>query len=180
MNLDKASKQAQLSSMLYHDNSALAHIKNNAHSSQALETVAGQFEAMFLQLVLRQMRSSSDVLAAEDSPFSSQQQGMFRDMYDGQVAIELTKRNNTGIADMLIKQLSPAMQDTVSHLSSRFSASNDADAGEKAKPAEEEKNRSERNRVNSEFDAVALVKQVLSESGMTSAFSQPLIKKMEL
>lgn len=180
MNLDKANEQAQLNSMLYHDNSALTHIKHNAHSSQALETVAGQFEAMFLQLVLRQMRSSSDVLAAEDSPFSSQQQGMFRDMYDGQLAIELARRNNTGIADMLIKQLSPAMQDTVSHLSSRFSAANDVYAGEKAKQLEEEKNRSERNRVNSEFDAVALVKQVLSEGGMTSAFSQPLIKKMEL
>ncbi len=39
--------------------------------------VAGQFEAMFLQLVLRQMRSSSDVLADKDSPFSSKQQGVF-------------------------------------------------------------------------------------------------------
>lgn len=91
MKLDGSSDQAQLNSMLYHDNSALANIKHSRDQEGALEMVAGQFEAMFLQLVLRQMRSSSDVLADKDSPFSSKQQGVFRDMYDGQLAMELAK-----------------------------------------------------------------------------------------
>lgn len=77
MKLDGSSDQAQLNSMLYHDNSALANIKHSRDQEGALEMVAGQFEAMFLQLVLRQMRSSSDVLADKDSPFSSKQQGVF-------------------------------------------------------------------------------------------------------
>ena len=59
-------------------------------------------------MVLRQMRSSSDVLADEDSPFSSQQQGVFRDMHDGQLSIELARKQHSGIADMLVKQLSPS------------------------------------------------------------------------
>lgn len=92
MKLDGSSDQAQLNSMLYHDNSALANIKHSRDQEGALEMVAGQFEAMFLQLVLRQMRSSSDVLADKDSPFSSKQQGVFRDMYDGQLAMELAKK----------------------------------------------------------------------------------------
>ena len=94
--------QNQLSNVLYHDNSALNKIKNSHDDEATLEAVAGQFEAMFLQMVLRQMRSSSDVIADKDSPFSSQQQGVFRDMYDGQLAIELAKKQNSGIANMLV------------------------------------------------------------------------------
>lgn len=91
MKLDSTNEQTQLNSMLYHDNSALANIKHSCDLEGALEVVAGQFEAMFLQMVLRQMRSSSDALADKDSPFASQQQGVFRDMYDGQLAMELAK-----------------------------------------------------------------------------------------
>lgn len=93
MKFDGLNEQSQMNSVLYHDNSALMNIKNSNEQGAALETVAGQFEAMFLQMVLRQMRSSSDVLADEDSPFSSQQQGVFRDMYDGQLAIEMSKNS---------------------------------------------------------------------------------------
>lgn len=114
MKLDGSSDQAQLNSMLYHDNSALANIKHSRDQEGALEMVAGQFEAMFLQLVLRQMRSSSDVLADKDSPFSSKQQGVFRDMYDGQLAMELAKKQSSGIANMLIQQLSPSMREVAS------------------------------------------------------------------
>ncbi|GAB6261745.1 rod-binding protein [Photobacterium sp. CCB-ST2H9] len=97
----------QANAMLYHDNSAVNSLKYQADKKQALHEVAGQFEAMFLQMVLRQMRSSSDVLAAEDSPFSSKEQGVFRDFYDGQMAMEMAKRQSAGIADMLVKQLGP-------------------------------------------------------------------------
>ncbi|MDO6705540.1 rod-binding protein [Photobacterium sp. 1_MG-2023] len=98
----------QANVMLYHDNSAVNNLKYQADKKQALQEVAGQFEAMFLQMVLRQMRSSSDVLASEDSPFSSKEQGVFRDFYDGQLAMNMAKSQSAGIADMLIKQLSPA------------------------------------------------------------------------
>ncbi|WP_017005894.1 rod-binding protein, partial [Enterovibrio norvegicus] len=96
MKVEGLHDQTRMSSMLYHDNSALAKIKHSADQQGALKEVAGQFEAMFLQLVLRQMRSSSDVLADEDSPFSSQQYGVFRDMYDGQLAIEMSRKQSAG------------------------------------------------------------------------------------
>ncbi|PSV21263.1 flagellar protein [Photobacterium leiognathi subsp. mandapamensis] len=96
--------------MLYHDNNGLQQIKHSISDQQGLEVVAGQFEAMFLQMVLRQMRSSSDVLADEDNPFSSKQQSVYRDFYDGQLAIEMAKQQQTGISEMLMKQLSPDRQ----------------------------------------------------------------------
>lgn len=113
MKLDPNTDQPAL---LYHDNSALAGIRHSSDQQQALETVAGQFEAMFLQMVLRQMRSSSDVLAADDNPFSSKEQGVYRDFYDGQLAIELAKKQRSGIADMLIKQLGPKSQQVLAQV----------------------------------------------------------------
>lgn len=182
MKLDTSNDQAELNTMLYHDNSTLTNIKKSRDQEGALEAVAGQFEAMFLQMVLRQMRSSSDVLADKDSPFSSQQQGVFRDMYDGQLAMELARRQHSGIANMLIKQLSPSMQEVAFESTQGVAPANDAKmtslerksqvkSGDTARPNET---------VNPVQEVVASVKQVLGEAGMTTAFAQPLIRKMEL
>ncbi|WP_050910651.1 rod-binding protein [Vibrio campbellii] len=182
MKLDTSGDQAQLNTMLYHDNSALASIKKSRDQEGALEVVAGQFEAMFLQMVLRQMRSSSDVLADKDSPFASQQQGVFRDMYDGQLAMELAKKQNSGIANMLIQQLSPSMREVVFDQSRNVSPANDGKVVslERTSQLENDEIAMKTDAVNPTLQAVASVKQVLGEAGMTTAFTQPLIRKMEL
>ncbi|AQM71393.1 TPA: rod-binding protein [Vibrio campbellii] len=182
MKLDTSGDQAQLNTMLYHDNSALASIKKSRDQEGALEVVAGQFEAMFLQMVLRQMRSSSDVLADKDSPFASQQQGVFRDMYDGQLAMELAKKQNSGIANMLIQQLSPSMREVAFDQSRNVSPANDGKVVslERASQLENDEIAMKTDAVNPTLQAVASVKQVLGEAGMTTAFTQPLIRKMEL
>ncbi|MET2847346.1 peptidoglycan hydrolase FlgJ [Vibrio owensii] len=182
MKLDTSGDQAQLNTMLYHDNSALASIKKSRDQEGALEVVAGQFEAMFLQMVLRQMRSSSDVLADKDSPFASQQQGVFRDMYDGQLAMELAKKQNSGIANMLIQQLSPSMREVAFDQSRNVSPANDGKVVslERKSQLENDEIAMKTDAVNPTLQAVASVKQVLGEAGMTTAFTQPLIRKMEL
>ncbi|GAK22393.1 flagellar protein FlgJ [Vibrio sp. JCM 19052] len=182
MKLDTSGDQAQLNTMLYHDNSALASIKKSRDQEGALEVVAGQFEAMFLQMVLRQMRSSSDVLADKDSPFASQQQGVFRDMYDGQLAMELAKKQNSGIANMLIQQLSPSMREVAFDQSRNISPANDGKVVslERTSQLENDEIAMKTDAVNPTLQAVASVKQVLGEAGMTTAFTQPLIRKMEL
>lgn len=182
MKLDTSGDQAQLNTMLYHDNSALASIKKSRDQEGALEVVAGQFEAMFLQMVLRQMRSSSDVLADKDSPFASQQQGVFRDMYDGQLAMELAKKQNSGIANMLIQQLSPSMREVAFDQSRNVSPANDGKVVslERTSQLENDEIAMKTDAVNPTLRAVASVKQVLGEAGMTTAFTQPLIRKMEL
>lgn len=83
-----------------------------AGQKPALEMAAEQFEAMFLQQVLKQMRKASDVLAA-DSPMRSREMDTMRDFYDGVLADTLASKRQTGIADMMVKQLSgniPAAQ----------------------------------------------------------------------
>ncbi|QSA19445.1 rod-binding protein [Vibrio furnissii] len=169
MKIDTGSDSSSVNSVLYHDNNALANIKNAADKHAALETVAGQFEAMFLQLVLRQMRSSSDVMADEDSPFNSKQQGVFRDMYDGQLAIEMAKKQRSGIADMLVKQLSPVVDGAGSNVVELAAAAERASHNRSTAP----------NAVNNAADAVASLSQETTKVAVTNAFSQPLIRPLE-
>ncbi|ELL0571312.1 rod-binding protein [Vibrio fluvialis] len=169
MKIDTGSDSSSVNSVLYHDNNALANIKNAADKHAALETVAGQFEAMFLQLVLRQMRSSSDVMADEDSPFNSKQQGVFRDMYDGQLAIEMAKKQRSGIADMLVKQLSPVVDGAGSNVVELAAAAERVSHNSSAAP----------NAVNNAANAVASLSQETTKVAVTNAFSQPLIRPLE-
>lgn len=181
MKFDSVNEQAQMNTMLYHDNSALMKIKNSQQDGQALQAVAGQFEAMFLQLVLRQMRSSSDVLADEDSPFSSQQHGMFRDMYDGQLAIEMAKKQSSGIADMLVKQLSPSVSEVAfSPAALKASANENLTELEQVSQVDSAELAKNDQPLHSTQETVASVRQMLGEAGVTTAFAQPLIRKMEL
>lgn len=164
--------------VLYHDNAALTNIKHSQDSPAALKEVAGQFEAMFLQMVLRQMRSSSDVLADEDSPFSSQQQGVFRDMHDGQLAIELAKKQNSGIADMLVKQLSPSYSEVQFEANSALSLASANDLEASSQPELIAVKNSVHN-VNAFPSQVAFTLQSPQESATTMAFSQPLLRTTE-
>ncbi|WP_312742604.1 rod-binding protein [Cedecea neteri] len=75
---------------------------------QNVEQAAEQFEAMFLRSMMQQMRKASDAMAAEDSPFNSKQQRMMRDFYDDRLATELASQRSSGIAGMIIAQLTPA------------------------------------------------------------------------
>lgn len=72
---------------------------------QQLEVVAEQFEAMFLQQLLKQMRKAGDVLGA-GNPMRSRELDTMRDYYDEVLADTLAGKRQTGIADMLVQQLS--------------------------------------------------------------------------
>ncbi|PAU58396.1 lytic transglycosylase [Pseudomonas sp. PIC25] len=72
---------------------------------EQLQQAAEQFEALFLQQILKQMRKAGDVLAA-DNPMRSRELDTMRDFYDEVLAETLAGKKQTGIADLLVKQLS--------------------------------------------------------------------------
>ncbi|WP_217475485.1 transglycosylase SLT domain-containing protein [Stutzerimonas stutzeri] len=87
----------------------LASLRNRADGPtaarrQQLEVVAEQFEAMFLQQILKQMRKAGDVLGA-GNPMRSRELDTMRDFYDEVLADTLAGKRQTGIADMLVQQL---------------------------------------------------------------------------
>ncbi len=78
---------------------------------QTLEQAAEQFEAMFLRSLMTQMRKASDALAADNNPFNSKQQRMMRDFYDDKLASQLASQRSSGIAGMIIAQMTPQSGD---------------------------------------------------------------------
>lgn len=53
---------------------------DKAEKEAALQTAAKQFEAIFMQMLLKSMRSAQDVLES-DSPFNSESTKFYRDMH---------------------------------------------------------------------------------------------------
>jgi len=93
----------QTSADIYTDFSHLAELKRNSrqNSHAALKEVAKQFEAVFLQMVLKQMRQASP----GDPIFDSDQSDFYREMHDQQLALHLSQHGSVGIADMIVRQL---------------------------------------------------------------------------
>jgi peptidoglycan hydrolase FlgJ len=66
-----------------------------------LREVAGQFEALFIQTMLENMRASE----LADPLFGSDQQKTYQSMLDQQLAVEMASGRGIGLADMLVRQL---------------------------------------------------------------------------
>lgn len=71
------------------------------HSPQALRAAAQQFESLFTGMVLKSMRQAN----FGDSLMGSDQEDMYQDMYDDQIAAEISKGHGLGLADRLVQQL---------------------------------------------------------------------------
>ena len=71
---------------------------------QQLQAVAEQFEAIFLQQILKQMRKAGDVFKSDDS-MRRREMDMMYGYYDEVLADALARKGQLGIADMLVRQL---------------------------------------------------------------------------
>lgn len=77
---------------------------DKANKEEALQQAAKQFEAIFMQMLLKSMRQAQDVLES-DSPFNSQSTKFYREMHDQQLAVELSSKGTLGLADLIERQL---------------------------------------------------------------------------
>ena len=73
---------------------------------QELKDVAEQFEANFVHQMLKQARQGK----LAEGLFSSEAQDTFNNMIDIEYSQILSKKNNFGIAEALIKQFQPHLQ----------------------------------------------------------------------
>jgi flagellar protein FlgJ len=93
----------------YTDFQGLARLRSAARqdSPEALPAVAQEFEAVFIQMMLKSMRATefgSDLFNTDAVRF-------YRDLFDQQISIELAKRGDFGLADVLVKQLEDVHED---------------------------------------------------------------------
>ncbi len=86
----------------YTDLNGLAALKNAPTSPATIKVVSQQVEALFLQMMLKSMRDATD---AEGGEASSNETSMYQDMFDKQVALTLSKRQDLGISRLFERQL---------------------------------------------------------------------------
>lgn len=79
----------------------LRQLANSADSREGVKAAAKQFESYFLQMLLRSMRET----VAQDGPFDSQETKTFTEMFDQQVAQNISQGRGVGLADMMVAQL---------------------------------------------------------------------------
>ncbi|MDX3774319.1 rod-binding protein [Chromatiaceae bacterium AAb-1] len=84
----------------------------NLTQEESLHKAAEQFEAIFLQLVLKNMHAATDTLAGENGFFSGKEQQLFRDMHDAQLAQSLAGSSQLGLAETMVRQLSDSLGQT--------------------------------------------------------------------
>jgi flagellar protein FlgJ len=96
---------AELSASLAASAQSLDSLRAQARRSpeQALQAAARQFEAVFVNMMLKSMREASP----QDGVFDSEQTRMFTGMLDQQLAQNMANRG-VGLADILVRQLSRA------------------------------------------------------------------------
>ena len=85
--------------VLQNQNTLLPKDENN----QDLKNVAEQFESIFVHQMLKQARQRK----LAEGIFNSEAQDTFNNMLDIEYSQILSKKNNFGIADALIKQFEP-------------------------------------------------------------------------
>ncbi len=88
---------------VYTDFSGIAQLRGAAQrdGQAVLREVAGQFEALFVQMMLKSMREAS----MGDALFDSSSMEQYRDMLDAQLSVSLSRRNGIGLAEVLVRQL---------------------------------------------------------------------------
>jgi flagellar protein FlgJ len=88
------------------DFQGLASLKNDAKAQApaALKEAARQFESLFTQMLLKSMREANQSFG-EDSLFGSDQADLYQDMFDQQIALQMSRGRGLGLADMLVRQL---------------------------------------------------------------------------
>lgn len=87
----------------YHDFSGLASLRRDAEASpeEALKPVAKQFEALFLQMMLKSMRAA----VPDGGLFEDSSVGMYEEMLDSQLSVTLSDQGGIGMAEAIVKQL---------------------------------------------------------------------------
>ncbi|WP_185265608.1 flagellar assembly peptidoglycan hydrolase FlgJ [Halopseudomonas xiamenensis] len=95
-------------SLSYTDLNAMAQMKvaSKADDPENMERVARQFESLFLNVMVKSMRDANQAFA-EGNPLNTPQTRFYQDMYDSQLSVHLAEKQGLGLADVMLRQLSP-------------------------------------------------------------------------
>jgi Rod binding domain-containing protein len=97
--------------MVYNDLAALTDLKTQSHvdPNAAVHEVAKQFESLFVTMMMKTMRESMP----EDSLFNGSGMKNYQEMYDQQLALNLSSKGGLGLASVIERQLSNVLATSV-------------------------------------------------------------------
>ena len=98
------------SSQVVNDMGSIRNLRNEAQKDQnkALKEAAKSFEALFLQMMLKEARATKwSEGFAEGTVGNAGAMDSYKEWRDDQLAQDLSTKGSMGIADMLLKQLTP-------------------------------------------------------------------------
>ncbi len=152
---------------VYIDLNGLQQLRGSTDKDAALKKVAQQFESMFINLMLKNMRNANAVFE-EGSMFNSKESEFYRDMHDHQLSLTLAHNNGLGIAEALYRQMSRTYGSDESHGTGETSTEKNS----------AEKNGSEKNSALDQAATKAGVTRA-SISGTPEEFIHMLLPKVE-
>jgi Rod binding domain-containing protein len=90
----------------YTDFTALGELRGKAQRNDAgaMRDSAEQFEALFIQMMLKSMREASSAMKSDLLHNNAQE--TFEGMYDKEISMQMAKRNALGFSDVVMKNLS--------------------------------------------------------------------------
>ncbi|MEZ5490703.1 MAG: rod-binding protein [Gammaproteobacteria bacterium] len=88
---------------IYTDFSGLASLKTQARfePTGAVKEVAQQFESLFVGMMMKAMRDA----VPKDGLFGSSQLDSYQDMFDKQLAVDLSRQGGIGLAALIEQQI---------------------------------------------------------------------------
>lgn len=101
-------------SRVYTDLSGLQDISRagRENTDAGLRQVAEQFEAVFLNIMMKEMRGAGESLF-EDNYLRSNEMDIHQENFDNQMSMELSDAGGIGLADTLYRQLSARYNNSV-------------------------------------------------------------------
>lgn len=98
--------QSVVDSGAYNDLSRLQQFKVGGDSEKNIKKVAQEFESLFLNEMLKAMRSANEAFG-EGNFMNSNESKTYQDMHDQQLSVTLSNhQNGIGLADVLVRQMS--------------------------------------------------------------------------
>ena len=94
---------SNISDGVYTDFKGLTQLQYKAANNgpSAINEVGRQFEAIFIQMMLKSMRQATP----GDPLLGSQDQSLYRDLFDKQISLSMASKSQTGIANLIVEQL---------------------------------------------------------------------------
>ncbi|SDU86267.1 flagellar assembly peptidoglycan hydrolase FlgJ [Pseudomonas mucidolens] len=106
MDMRKSGISSTADSGSYSDLNRLNQLKYGDKNSEGnMRKVAQEFESLFLNEMLKSMRSATDALG-QDNPLNTPAAKQYQEMYDQQLAVSLSREGGgIGLADVLMRQM---------------------------------------------------------------------------